>query len=161
MSDYLDFQAAIDQESTSWQRADPQSAMIEQRTSTTFSVLLPDGEEAHKVTYGKERGAYVGHCDCDGYKYHDLPCAHLSTLRKAEFIRALDVHGRKIEADDMGPGSEPDPEVLADGGRPGRQEPRDGESRDGNGGIRPVPPHVDPIPAGSDAQEFGRPEDQL
>lgn len=28
------------------------------------------------------------------------------------------------------------------------REPRDGESRDREGGIRPVPPHVDPVPEG-------------
>lgn len=140
--------------------------MIEQRTSTTFGVLLPNGEDAHTVTYAKERGAYVGYCDCDGDKYHDLPCAHLCTLRKAEFIGAADVHGQTIEATSTGPGSEPEPELLADGGsgRRGRL-PTDGESRDGHGGIRPVPPHVDPTPdtwtAGDDGQEFGRPETQL
>ena len=159
MSSYLDFDQAVDEQTTSWQRADPDAAMIEQRTSTTFAVLLPDGDESHTVTYGKERGAHVGYCDCDGDRYHDLPCAHLCTLRKAEFIGASDVHGQKIEADDMGPGTEPEPELIADGGD--RRQPRDGESRDGDGGIRPVPPHVDPTPAGADGRTFGTPESQL
>jgi NTP pyrophosphatase (non-canonical NTP hydrolase) len=36
------------------------------------------------------------------------------------------------------------PEIVTDGGRDLDREPRDGESRDGNGGIRPVPPGVEP-----------------
>ncbi|GGM69367.1 hypothetical protein J2752_001960 [Halarchaeum rubridurum] len=122
---YLDFASVRDADSTSWTRANPDRALIEQRGPTTFIVMLRDGAAAHDVTYGLERGARVGFCDCDGYKYSDesVPCAHLCVLRKAEFIGATSVDGERIEAVDTAVLAETDtdPGLRADGGP--RREP--------------------------------------
>jgi hypothetical protein len=92
----LDFQAEAEARSTSWERADPDHALIERRSWNEWAVLLPDGEEAHVCRLERDHGTYVGGCDCPGYEHHDGPCAHLCTLRKAEFAHDRDVEGRRV-----------------------------------------------------------------
>ena len=92
----LDFDAEAEARSTSWERADPDRALIERRSWNEWSVLLPDGEKAHICRLERDHGAYVGACDCPGYEHHDGPCAHLCTLRKAEFGHDRDVEGRRV-----------------------------------------------------------------
>jgi len=143
---YLDFKQERDTGGDSWQRANPDAALIEQVDTNTYLVLLPGGE-THECSYGTERSGRVGYCDCKGWEFRDddnSPCAHLCTLRKAEFIDGDDVRGQPIKAEstigEIEPGAtEPEPEVRADGGRRGPDE----------------------YTAGSDGETFGRPEGQL
>ena len=46
---YMHF-AAMDRQSTSWQRADPVAALIETVDTAQWTVALPDGNDAHTVT---------------------------------------------------------------------------------------------------------------
>jgi hypothetical protein len=96
----LDFAGARDDGSESWHRAEPARALLEQSGWNRWLVLLPDGEEAHEVRLERDHGAYVGQCDCKGFAYHDGPCAHLCTVRKAAFGRLDDVQGRTVEVVD-------------------------------------------------------------
>jgi len=140
MSDYLNFQRAVDDQTTSWQRGDPDRAIIVKQSTTEYIVGLADGEDTHAVVFGMERGGYVGWCDCKGYEHHDGVCAHLATLRKAEFMGDRDHNGEPIEAGSTAVDnveeavSEPEPEIVPDGGRP---------------------------VAGADGRLFGRPEGRL
>lgn len=149
---YLDFERERDRATTSWERANPRAAMIERSSPVDYVVTLRDGD-AHAVVYARERGAFVGWCDCRGFQYRDddaSPCAHLSTLRKAEWMAkhdpsdaaGRDALGEPIEARDSAAlesdhGSETQPELRADG----------------RGELE----HV----AGSDGREFGRPASRL
>ncbi len=115
-------------------------------TSPVDFVVTLHGGDAHSVTFGRERGARVGWCDCKGYEYRDddsSPCAHLCLLRKAEFIGATDVNGRPIRPGDTASlaeasARETEPELRADGGRD----------------------DLDNYAAGDDGRMFGRPEFQ-
>ena len=129
--------------------------MIERRSPAEYTVTLTGGNP-HHVVYGRERGAYVGWCDCKGFEYRDdegSPCAHLCALRKAEWSHnnlgndpaAYDVQGEPIEAGDTSAlahtgANETEPELRTDGGL----------DRD-----------VEQPAAGSDGREFGRPEARL
>lgn len=93
----LNFEAERDRESTSFDRADPTAALIEQQHEHAWTVSLPDGEGTHRVVLGLENGSYTGGCSCDGFEYHDGPCAHLCTIRKAAAIGYPDVHGTAIQ----------------------------------------------------------------
>lgn len=103
----LDFAAARDDGSQSWRRADPQGALLEQSGWNEWLVFLPDGDDVHEVRLERDHGAYFGRCDCRGFEFHDGPCAHLCTVRKAEFGRLVDARGRTIEVVD-------DDEIRAD-----------------------------------------------
>ena len=47
---YMHF-AAMDRQSTSWQRADPEAALIETADTAQWTVALPDGNgEAEELT---------------------------------------------------------------------------------------------------------------
>lgn len=143
---YLDFQQEADERTTSWTRADPRSALVEKVDPITFRVMLRDGGSSHTVNYTRERGAYVGQCDCKGWDYRDRdgsPCAHLCVLRQAEFIRASDVNGQPIRAEDSaalvgGTESDPDRQPVTDGGQ-----------------------EIVPPTSGEDGRVFGRPEGRL
>ena len=50
--------------------------------------------------------------------------------------------------DETGHAAKVERAAVTDGGR----EPGEGESYDGNGGIRPVPPHVPPTPEVDDVE---------
>ncbi len=86
--DRQDFLLERDDETGSWRRADPMAALIERVSAYGWKVLLPEGEDAHRVAlaYDADKNQYVGRCDCDGYEYHEGPCAHLCTLRKADVL---------------------------------------------------------------------------
>jgi hypothetical protein len=117
----LDFQAEIEAATTSWERADPTAALVEHVDGATWRVLLPGGS-AHHVDFVTERGAYAGRCDCEAWTYGDtgVPCAHLCTLRKAEFGNVESDDGEPIRArpnPDLGAEADPEPEPVADGGR--------------------------------------------
>lgn len=137
---YLDFRAEADAGTTSWERADPSQALIERTSPVDYRVMLRDGQSVHTVTYGRERGARVGSCDCKGFEFRDddaSPCAHLCVLRKAEFVGALDVTGHAVESVDTAAlldGAEPEPELVTDGG------------------------NIEAPDAGHDGCVFGRPE---
>jgi|GEM_PF-957877 len=102
MSDALDFLAERDNQSGSWTRAQPDRALIERTSTYAYLVTLPDGH-VHRCAYAiNDDGTYVGRCDCDGYRYHDGPCAHLCTLRKAEFGRDETTRGDRVRAAEAG-----------------------------------------------------------
>lgn len=90
----LDFATERDDRTASWRRADPRTALTERTAWNRWVVTLPDGEHAHDVRLERDHGAYVGECytpdgderePCPGNAYHDSPCAHLCTVRKAAF----------------------------------------------------------------------------
>lgn len=122
--DVLDFQAAKDADTESWDRADPEGALIEQIDGrpNVWKVTLPDSSEVYRCRYETERGAYVGHCECKGWHYNrPSPCVHLCTLRQAEFVgapRAADAHGQPVRAVDADEERAQDhvERALADGG---------------------------------------------
>ena len=144
---------AVDRESTRWQRADPEAALIETVDTAQWTVALPDGNDAHTVTYFRDGINARGHCTCKGHRYHDI-CAHLITIRQADVLDIRTVDGdlvriptleadavddveRKVADDEIEADSSPEP-VRADGsGSP------------------------DDYAAGSDGDQFGRPEGQL
>jgi hypothetical protein len=121
---FLDFVEECHADSTSWERADPDAALIERCGPTTYRVMLPGGN-VHECDYGTERGGHVGSCDCRGFQYRDddaSPCAHLCTLRQAEFIGDDADDGQPVEAVDTISEIDRDadavePELRADGGR--------------------------------------------
>ena len=92
----LDFEALAGGDATSWDRADPQGALIESVSRYSYRVALPDGEQVHLVAVAVEDGQHVGTCDCKAVKYHDGPCAHLCTVRKAAFIDERDTRGERV-----------------------------------------------------------------
>jgi hypothetical protein len=92
----LHFEAERDEETESFQRADPTTALIEQRREHVWTVTLPDGNDTHSVVLIEESGEYVGRCTCDGFRFHDKPCAHLLTIRKAAVVPDTDVNGTPV-----------------------------------------------------------------
>lgn len=121
----LDFEIERDRDTTSFDRADPSTALIEQKHAHVWTVSLPDGEGTHHVMLGFEDDSYIGCCTCEGFEYHDGPCAHLCTIRKAHQIRYPDVNGTPIQVRDVDRDPDAaeadhydDPEqARADGGR--------------------------------------------
>ncbi len=91
----VDFESVAGTDSTSWGRADPQAALIERTCRYGYRVTLPDGD-AHLVAVAREDGEHVGTCDCKAAVYHDEPCAHLCTVRKAAFADVEDVNGEPV-----------------------------------------------------------------
>jgi len=113
----IDFQAARDNGGDSWERADPRDATLARLRWDTWGIALPDGEDAHVAKLRHEGRGYVGTCDCDGFKFHSGPCAHLVALRKAEFIGATDVRGEPVHiADETEPFDDDVEQAMADGG---------------------------------------------
>lgn len=55
----LDFEAERDEQTTNFERADPTAAIT------------------------ADYGVFIGRCTCDGFDFHEKPCAHLGTIRKA------------------------------------------------------------------------------
>jgi hypothetical protein len=164
----IDFEAAKEDESTSWKRAAPSTAMIE-RTSPVDYVVTLRGGDAHQTVFAQERGAPVGWCDCKGYRYSDdvSPCAHLCTLEVARRQDLDDVHGRPIDyghSDALleATARQVDPDLFEL--RPAECEcssSMTGELpcyRCWEEGFRTLNPFP---PAGSDGYEFGRPEGKL
>lgn len=96
MPDVLDFTEKRDEGSESWERADPLKGTVAQLDWRWWAVFLPDGDMPHIVRLERERGAYLGFCDCKGFEYSDGPCAHLCTIRKAEFLGIEDAAGEVV-----------------------------------------------------------------
>jgi DNA-directed RNA polymerase specialized sigma24 family protein len=92
----LDFEAARDASTTSWERADPKAALIERWGRYGYLVTLPDGD-AHFCALGRRDGTLRGFCKCKGFRHHAGPCAHLCTIRKAAFIDLRAVNGEPVE----------------------------------------------------------------
>jgi hypothetical protein len=122
----LDFEAERDREdSTSWERADPVAALIEGESDHSWTVSLPDGEDWHHVVLIFDNGVYVGQCDCEGFEYHEGPCAHLCTIRKADTIGYPDINGESIKierinraaGDELADQHDDTERARADGGR--------------------------------------------
>lgn len=146
----LDFLTESDDQTTSWQRGDPRDALIQSTSRFGWDVTVRGGE-THRVVLACEGSRHVGRCDCDGYRWHDGPCAHLCALYRAHTDRVRDadgdlvslpvvarlVDGRDVRDDDT-------PEV----------EPADDRARADGGRV------VEPV-AGADGRTFGRPEGQL
>jgi hypothetical protein len=68
--------------STSWERAQTQAATVGSVDPARFRVLLPDGSDAHRVTFTIHDGDLVHQCDCKGWQYArpSEPCAHVLHL---------------------------------------------------------------------------------
>jgi len=117
MQQLLKFQSEIG--SSSWQRADPQTALIEAIQDGQFLVRLKDGDRHHSVLLEVgENGQFRGKCDCKGFEFRSeetSPCAHLCTLRKAYFGRLTDVCGVPIEPRNQT--HHKPPELATDGGQ--------------------------------------------
>lgn len=133
MIDALDFESKRDTGSDSWERADPNAALIEQVAWNRWRVTLPDGDHAHEVRIEKQHGAITGDCKaltdgdrepCPARKYNDPdePCAHLCTIRKAAFGDVEDDAGHTVSilrTEDVQTASSDHAveEIMADGGR--------------------------------------------
>jgi len=153
---YMHF-TAIDRESTSWQRADPEAALIETVDTAQWTVALPGGNDAHTVTLFSDGINGRGHCTCDGYQYHDR-CAHLITIRQADLLDIMSVDGDLVRIPTL------DAETVdAIERKVATDDPVDAETDTdaepvrADGGRRDPATHA----AGEDGREFGRPEDQL
>lgn len=142
MPEPLDFEQKRDNGSASWERADPRAALIERVAWNRWRVLLPGGGDAHDVRLERDHGAFTGDCEaltddgrerCPARKYNDSdePCAHLCTIRKADFGAIEDDTGTTVtifDTEDVGI-AQADHHIetaMADGGR---RFPNGGESR--------------------------------
>ena len=84
--EYMHF-AGMDRQSTSWQRADPEDALIELADTAQWTVTLPDGD-VNTVTLFTDGTNTLGHCTCYGYHFHHR-CTHLITIRQAELLDVI------------------------------------------------------------------------
>lgn len=91
----LDFRTQQRARTESWERAEPDAALLERQGWDTWLVTLPGGD-VHELQLRRENGAYLGTCDCAGFEYHEGPCAHLCTVRKADYIHSDDVTGERV-----------------------------------------------------------------
>ena len=153
---YLHF-AAVDRQSTSWQRADPEAALIETADTAQWTVTLPDGNDSHTVTLYTDGINTRGHCTCDGYHFHDR-CTHLITIRQAQLLDILTIDGEIVriptldaEAADAVERQVANQDVIEIDAEP--------EAVRSDGG--PLDPDEDEYTAGSDDETFGRPEGRL
>ncbi|KZN24593.1 hypothetical protein A4G99_09525 [Haladaptatus sp. R4] len=94
--DLLNFSVLARNKRSSWERADPKNAAIDPISSYGWRVILPGGN-VHVVALAKQRDRYVGRCDCKGFQFHEGACAHLCTLRKADFVGAKDIYGDPVK----------------------------------------------------------------
>jgi hypothetical protein len=104
MTEPLDFRAERNGRTASWERAAPEAALLEPVGWDEWRVLLPDGGDVHLVQLERDHGAFLGACDCKGWEYRDdpeSPCAHLCTLRQAEFGHDTDTYGQRVRVLDV------------------------------------------------------------
>lgn len=121
----LNFRQERDTPTTSFDRADPRAALIEQQGPHAWTVSLPDGEGTHSVVLVEDGDEFLGRCTCDGFEFHKGACAHLCTLRKAAVIGYPDVNGTPVrveqvdrpDGDDLADQHDDTERVRADGGR--------------------------------------------
>ena len=151
---YMHF-AGMDRQSTSWQRADPEAALIETADTAQWTVALPDGNDAHTVTLFTDGTNTRGHCTCDGYHFHDR-CTHLITIRQAQLLDVLTVDGVivRIPTLDAEAADAVERQVANQDETESDAEP---EAVRSDGGRR----DPDEYTAGSDGETFGRPEGRL
>lgn len=109
-------------------------ALVERVAWDRWIVTLPDGGEPWKVRLRSDHGAYEGACEappgavrdhdrCPGHKWHDGPCAHLCTVRLADWCNRngmgpiLDTRGEEIRVHDVEEvyGERGDAEIEPDG----------------------------------------------
>jgi len=119
----LTFREERDRDTDSWARANPDRALIEHVSRYTYLVTLPGGQ-THRVAYAIEDDVRTGRCDCKGWEYRNRrtsPCAHLCTLRQAEFIDATTTRGRHVRPEEVTlefePATTTGDRARADGGR--------------------------------------------
>lgn len=149
MTQPLNFRAERDAHTTSWQRADPVSALIERTDDRAGYLITLPGGAAHTVAYHYRDGARFGRCDCSGWDYRDdpqSPCAHLCVLRKAEW-------SQRHFADD--------PRTLTTDGERVKPTTDDHARTDAGRTVATDGGHVEPPAAGHDGRTFGRPEGEL
>ena len=151
---YMHF-TGISRDTESWQRADPESALIETVDTAQWTVALPGGNDVHTVTLFSDGINTRGHCTCDGYHYHDR-CAHLITIRQAQLLDIFTVDGEivRIPTLDAEAVDSVERQVANEDEIEADAEP---EAVRSDGG--PLDP--DEYTAGSDGETFGRPEGRL
>ncbi|DAC85286.1 SWIM zinc finger family protein [Haloterrigena jeotgali icosahedral virus 1] len=84
--DRLDFEAAEDELTSSWERALEEAAEIEPMQPGEFAVRFETSDRTHVVRLAGDGAGYAGRCTCPGYQFHDGPCAHLCAV----FQRSLE-----------------------------------------------------------------------
>jgi len=125
----VDFDRLAGSEETSWQRAQPQEALIESTGRYGYRVTLHGGE-AHLVAVAVDDGQHVGQCDCKAWEYHENPCAHLCTIRKAAFLGLEDLQGERVRIPRLDlDAHETDERAVADGGYVDQARRADMEAR--------------------------------
>lgn len=125
----VDYEEIAGSDATSWERARPEAALIESTGRYGYRVTLPDGD-AHLVAVAVDDGQHVGQCDCEAWEYHDGPCAHLCTVRKAAFIDETDVRGEPVTIPRLDlDAHEAGERAVADGGYVDRARRADTEGR--------------------------------
>jgi len=151
---YMHF-AGMDRQSTSWQRADPEAALIEIADTAQWTLTLPDGNDAHTVTLFTDGTNTRGHCTCYGYHYHDR-CAHLITIRQAQLLDVITVDGVIVRIPTLA-------DEAVDAVKRKVATYDDIESGTETGAVRSDGARLDPdeYTDGSEGETFGRPEAQL
>ena len=93
----VDIESVRGGESTAWERGKGAAgkAAVDVRAETGAAVVrLPDGEPHATLLVeaaGDDAGPFAGACDCDGWQYHDGPCAHLVTRAVRNVLRSGEV----------------------------------------------------------------------
>jgi len=96
-ADVVDIASAREEETESWERGKGNAgdAAVEIRQDTGAAVVrLPDGDPHATVLVegaGEGKGPFAGACDCDAWRYHDGPCAHLVTRAVRSILRSGEV----------------------------------------------------------------------
>ena len=71
-----------------------------------FRLRLPDGTDEHDVLLVKTEADgldadWAGACDCDGWRFHSKPCAHLCALAQLDAVRSGLVPVNEHRAEDL------------------------------------------------------------
>lgn len=96
-ADTLDFsEPDPESESESYQRAHEHPVIIHPKGRFLYLVTISDKEPeertSHLVEYHGTEESLRGRCDCDGWTFHDGPCAHLWALNRADGHGSIDRH---------------------------------------------------------------------
>ncbi|DAC85257.1 hypothetical protein [Natrinema versiforme] len=89
--DRLDFEAAEQAMTSSWERALEGAAEIEPMQPGEYAVQFDTSDRTHVVRLTSDGTAYAGHCTGPGYQYHDGPCAHLCAVYQRSLEGVLEV----------------------------------------------------------------------
>jgi hypothetical protein len=155
---YMHF-AGMDRQSTSWQRSDPEAALIEIADTAQWTVTLPDGNDAHTVTLYSDGINTRGHCTCDGYHYHHR-CAHLITIRQAQLLDILTVDGALVRIPTLADEAADAVEIKVANQDVTETDAEPEAVRSDGGRLDPDEDEYE-YTAGSDGETFGRPEGRL